>query len=110
MIFAVVSLSGHQFLVTKGSRITIPSHFTKKGKELIFSDVLLIADEKGSEVVVGTPKIAGASVTAELISEGRAPKVRVVKYKNKIRYVRTRGHRQDITKVKIKEIIKKKGS
>ena len=70
-----------------------------KGKEITFDKVLLTDD--GSETKVGAPYISGAKVSAELIEEGRAPKVTVIRYRQKSRYFKKKGHRQPYTKVRI---------
>ncbi len=67
-------------------------------------DVLLVADDAGKDVKVGAPTVAGAKVAAKVVTHGRADKVRVVKYKPKVRYKRTVGHRQPFTEVKIERI------
>ena len=60
-----------------------------------------MADEEGKDVKVGKPNVDGAKVEAEVIEQGRARKVRVIKYKPKSRYRKRAGHRQMFTKVKI---------
>ncbi len=68
-----------------------------------FSDVLLVDD--AGEVHVGTPFVEGARVVAEVIEQGRDPKILVFKYKNKTRYRRRHGHRQAYTRVAIRQIL-----
>jgi len=57
--------------------------------------------DDGKETKVGAPYVSGAKVSAEVVEEGRAPKITVIKYKQKSRYFKKRGHRQPYTKVKI---------
>jgi len=64
---------------------------------------LLVAEEDGSKVEAGTPNVA-AKVTAKVVRQGRAKKIRVVHYKAKIRYHKVYGHRQPFTEVKVDKI------
>ena len=64
----------------------------------------MLADDDG-ELRLGTPLVEGARVVAEVIGQGRDPKIRVFKYKSKTRYRRRRGHRQTYTRVTIREIL-----
>ena len=68
-----------------------------------FDKVLLVDDGKGV-TDIGTPYIAGAKVSATLLTIGRAPKITVIKYKQKSRYFKKNGHRQPFFKVKIEKI------
>ena len=61
---------------------------------------LLLVDD-GSKVEVGAPYIKGAKISADLVEEGRTPKVTVIHYRAKSRYFKKRGHRQHFSKVKI---------
>lgn len=64
--------------------------------------VLMVGGD--GEVLVGTPELDGANVVAEIVEHGRGEKILVFKYKNKTRYRRRQGHRQDYTRIAIKEI------
>jgi large subunit ribosomal protein L21 len=64
--------------------------------------VLMVGGD--GEVLVGAPEVDGASVVAEIVEHGRGEKILVFKYKNKTRYRRRQGHRQDYTRIAIKEI------
>jgi large subunit ribosomal protein L21 len=71
----------------------------KKGDNVSFGEVLLTDD--GKNTVFGAPFIDKASVAGEIVSVGRAPKVTVIKYKQKSRYFKKNGHKQPQMKVKI---------
>ena len=93
-------------MVSEGALVTIEklgrgiaTQDVKKGDSLTFSEVLLTDD--GKKTVVGTPLVAGKTVTGTVYSVGRAKKVEVVKYKAKSRYLKRRGHKQPQIKVKI---------
>ena len=99
--FAVIATGGKQYKVSVGDVLNIEkiTGEHKEGDKLTFDKVLLVDD--GSNATIGTPYIEGAKVSAELTAIGRAPKVIVVKYKQKSRYFKKRGHRQPFFKVKI---------
>ena len=100
-MFAVIETGGKQYLVKAGDTLKIEKIAGEANAEVIFDKVLVLADDAGGEVKFGTPYISGAKVTATLLAQARAAKVRVVKYKRKVRYCKVHGHRQDYTKVKI---------
>lgn len=102
-MFAIVSYKGNQYKVLPDKEIEIAlSDDLVEGKDLIFSDVLLIDDDK--TVKVGTPFVEGASVTATVLSTTRGEKLTGIKFKAKKHYQRNLGHRQDYTLVKISSI------
>ena len=87
-----------------GETITIEKfkEESKKGDAVTFDKVLLV--DNGLDTTIGTPYITGASVTGEVTVVGRAPKVIIIKYKQKSRYMKKNGHRQPYIKVKITAI------
>lgn len=102
--FAVIQTGGKQYKVSKGNTLSIEKlrGDFKKGDKLVFDKVLLVDD--GKDTTIGTPYIEGAKVNAEIVEIGRARKILVVKYKQKSRYLRRKGHRQPFFKVKITSI------
>lgn len=74
-----------------------------EGNAVELDRVLLVSD--GKNTTIGSPVIAGAKVTASAVESGKDKKIIVFKYKNKVRYRRKRGHRQDYTILNIKEIL-----
>ena len=100
-MFAVIETGGKQYLVKTGETLKVEKLEVEAGKGVVFDKVLLTADD-GANVKIGTPYLAGVSISADMVEQGRADKIRVVKFKNKIRYKRVIGHRQNFTKVKIK--------
>ena len=102
--FAVIATGGKQYRVAVGDTVTIEKikgeH--KKGDKVTFDNVLLV--DNGSDTTIGMPYIAGAKVEGEIASVGRAPKVMVIKYKQKSRYFKKNGHRQPFFKVTINSI------
>lgn len=103
-MIAVIETGGKQYLVKHGDTIKIEKIAGEANAEVVFDKVLLLADEAGGEVKVGSPYIADAKVTATILAQARAKKVRVVKYKRKVRYCKVHGHRQDYTKIKVQSL------
>ena len=101
--FAVIQTGGKQYLVRPGDKIKVEKLDAKDGATLKF-EALLVSDEKGKDVKVGTPVVKGVTVTAKVEGTGRARKVKVIKFKSKIRYKRKAGHRQKYTALTIDTI------
>jgi len=105
--YAIVESGGKQFRVRAGQVINTELLHVEKGKQVELSPVLMVAD--GDEVIIGTPEVQGAKVIATCLEEGKARKIIVFRYKNKVRERRKTGHRQPYTRLLIKEIIKPGG-
>ncbi len=103
-MFAVIKTGGKQYIVREGQQLKVEKLPGKKGDKVDFSDVLLLAEDDGSKVEVGTPILKGKKVSAEIAEQGKGKKIDVVKYKPKSRYTRRTGHRQPFTKVLITKV------
>lgn len=103
-MIAVIETGGKQYLVEPGKALNIEKLPVDAGTEFTFDKVLLLAEDDGTKVKVGTPYIEGATVSVDIELQGRAKKIRVVKYKRKVRYHKVYGHRQHFTKVKVKKV------
>ena len=103
-MFAVIETGGKQYLIKTGDTLKVEKLDVEEGKDLIFDKVLLLAKEDGRDVQIGTPYLEGVSIAATAEEQGRSKKIRVVKFKRKIRYKKVHGHRQHFTKVKVKEV------
>ena len=101
MKYAVIAACGKQYKVSEGDVIKVEKLGVADGETVTFDKVLLVND---GETVIGNPTIAGASVTASVVCEGKDKKVVVYKYKRKTGYHKKNGHRQLFTKVKIESI------
>src|SRR5512139_727824 len=99
-MYAVVSTGGKQYRVAKDDVIVVEKLNAQVG-DTVSLDVLLVAD--GEEVAYGDGA-AAASVTAEVVEHLRGDKVVVFKFKKRKGYKRTRGHRQELTKVRVAEV------
>lgn len=100
-MFAIIKTGGKQYRVKEGDRLLIEKLPGKAGDSINFSEVLLVGDEKGENVKIGTPNVTGAKVEAKILDQMRGKKISVVKYKPKVRYRRRAGHRQERTRVQI---------
>ncbi len=100
-MYAVIATGGKQYKVSEGDVISVEKLGVSEGEKVTFDKVLAIG---GDDFAVGTPTVAGASVDASVIEEGRGKKVIVYKFKRKTGYHRKNGHRQSYTKVKIEKI------
>lgn len=97
---AIIKTGGKQYKVKEGETIKVEKLELEPGKKVKF-ETLLIAE--GEKLELGQPSL-GDKVEAEVLETAKGKKVTVVKYKNKIRYKRTIGHRQIFTAVKIAKI------
>ena len=105
MKLAVIKTGGKQYSVKPGDKLKVEKLAAEKDSEVIFDQVLLTsADENGKDLKVGDPIVKDAKVTAKVLEQGRAKKVKVVKYKNKTRQHTVNGHRQPFTQVEILSI------
>ena len=98
---AIIETGGKQYLVTQDSVLSVEkiTGVDKAGSKITFDKVLLTDD--GKETKVGSPYVTGAVVSAELVEEGREKKISVIRYRQKSKYFKKRGHRQPYAKVRI---------
>ena len=99
---AIIQTGGKQYKVQAGDILSVEKLGVEAGEAFTFDKVLSIVD--GDATVVGTPVVKGASVTAQVLGDGKAKKVIICKYKSKKGYHRKRGHRQPFTRVKIEAV------
>ena len=100
-MYAVIATGGKQYKVSEGDVIRVEKLGVEADEKVTFDQVLLVSDQ---DVKVGDPTVAGASVEATVLGNGRAKKVIVYKYKRKTGYHKKNGHRQAYTEVKIEKI------
>jgi len=101
-MLAVIKTGGKQYLVSPGQKIKVEKLEVEAGKEIIFDEVLLL--EQDNKVEIGSPTVKGAKVVGKVLSQGKAKKVIIFKYKAKKRYHLKKGHRQKFTEVEITKI------
>lgn len=105
-MFAVVKTGGKQYRVMKDDVIHVEKLAGEAGQTVELTDILMIGDDKS--VTVGTPTVAGAAVSAEVVEQTRGDKVIIFKKRRRHTYRRTKGHRQYLTALKITDIAKKR--
>ena len=99
---AVVEISGKQFTVHAEDRVRVPRLQADAGAELEFDQVLLVAD--GDNQHVGTPRVEGARVMAEVVAHGNAPRIEVFHKKRRKGYKVLNGHKQPFSEIRIRSI------
>ena len=100
-MYAIIESGGKQFRVEPQSKIAVEKLDAEIGQELILDKVLLVG---GDECKIGAPYVEGASVKAEVVEQFRAGKVIVFKRRRRKDSKVKHGHRQDLTKLLVKEI------
>ncbi|MCW1891818.1 MAG: 50S ribosomal protein L21 [Candidatus Uhrbacteria bacterium] len=102
-MFAVIQTGGKQYIVREGQQLSIEKLLGDVGSKVEF-DALMLAEDDGSKVELGTPVLSGVKVSGEIVEHGKGEKLVIVKYKAKSRYTRRTGHRQPFTKIMISKI------
>ncbi len=103
--FAVIETGGKQYKVAVGDTLKVeklPGEFTL-GDKIVFDKVLLV--DNGQDTTIGSPYIKEAKVESLFQKAGKGKTVKVVKYKQKSRYIKRNGHRQPFIEVKISAIL-----
>ncbi len=101
-MYAVFRSGGKQYRASKGERLKLERLVADEGSNVTFDQVLLVGE--GSDIKVGSPTLAGASVSAKVLKQGKSKKVTVVKFKRRQNYLRQGTHRQFFTEVEITDI------
>ena len=101
-MYAVIKTGGKQYKVSKDDIISVEKLSEDTGKKIKLNEVLIISDK--GRPIVGDPLIKGASVEAEIMDHSRAAKITVFKKKRRHNYRRKKGHKQNITNLKILSI------
>lgn len=102
MAYAVIQTGGKQYRVAEGDVIEVEKLDVEAGAEAKFEQVLLVSKADG--LTIGAPHVAGATVTADVVEQAKAPKVVAFKFRRRKGYHRTVGHRRQLTRLKIKTI------
>jgi large subunit ribosomal protein L21 len=102
-MFAVIKTGGKQYRVVANDEIIVMTLAGESGEKITFADVLMLAD--GDNIQLGAPMVAGAKVIGEIVAQARGPKVIAFKKRRRKNSKRKRGHRQDLTVVRITEIL-----
>ena len=100
-MFAIFVTGGKQYKVAEGDVIFVEKLGVSEGEKVTFDKVLCLG---GESLSVGTPYVAGATVVANVVKNGKSKKIDVIKYKAKKNEKKKIGHRQDYTKIQIEKI------
>ncbi len=100
-MLAVIATGGKQYLVKTGETLKIEKLPVLEGEKVVFDQVLLTAQDDGSDVKIGQPFLDGVTISATLEKQGKERTLRVEKFKRKVRYHKVRGQRQRFSLVKI---------
>jgi large subunit ribosomal protein L21 len=101
-MYAIVDINGIQTKVTPDLVLDVPLMAGEPGEKLTFDKVLLVGN--GEKISVGQPNIKGASVALEIVEHLRGPKLRIFKFKRRRAYRRRKGHRDELTRVRVTAI------
>ncbi len=102
-MYAIIESGGKQYRVEPGAILALERLAGDVGSQVSLDRVLLVAD--GDNVRIGQPTVAGARVTSEIVAHERGDKIDVFKFKKRKKYRRKTGHRQELTRVRIAEIL-----
>ncbi len=101
-MFAIAEIGSKQYTVVKDEVLCIPR--VSKKKEISLTNVLLIVD--GKDIKVGTPYIKGAKVVCDVLGDAKGPKRIAFKFRRRKKSQKKIGHREQLSKVRVKEIVK----
>jgi large subunit ribosomal protein L21 len=101
-MYAVIESGGKQHRVVEGEILNVELLEAAAGDKIDFNEVLMVGN--GADVKVGAPFVAGSKVSAEVVSHGRADKIRIIKFRRRKHYRKQQGHRQWFTQIKITAI------
>ena len=98
-MYAVIKTGGKQYRVAAGEKLKIEQIPADVGAEITLDQILMVGE--GESVKVGTTIVAGASVKATVLSQGRHDKVKIFKMRRRKHYQKHQGHRQNYTEIRI---------
>jgi large subunit ribosomal protein L21 len=99
-MYAVIKTGGKQYRVAAGDKLRVEKLVGEVGAEISLGEVLLVGGA-GDAPKVGTPTIAGATVTATVVEHGLGDKIRIFKMRRRKHYKKSQGHRQPYTELRI---------
>ncbi len=101
-MYAVIKTGGKQYRVAAGEKLKVEQIPADVGTEITIDQVLMVG--AGESVKVGAPLVAGASVRATVVAQGRHAKVKIFKMRRRKHYQKHQGHRQNYTELRIEAI------
>jgi len=103
MEYAIVKTGGKQYKVSKDTVLEVERLPFEQGKEFNLEEVLMYVND--GKVKLGKPTIKGMAVKATVLEHFKGEKLRIAKFKQKVKYRRVTGHRQSLTRIKILDIL-----
>lgn len=101
-MYAVVKISGKQYRVSQGDILMVDKLPSPVGEKIDLSEVLLMVDD--GNIQIGQPRVSGAKITAKVLEQLKGEKIRIARFKAKVRYRRVKGFRPLLTKIQIEKI------
>jgi len=101
-MYAVIKTGGKQYKVTAGDKLKVEKLAGEVGSKVVLDKILMLAD--GDAITIGSPLVAGAKVSATVVSHGRGDKVMIFKFRRRKHYRKTQGHRQSYTEILIEDV------
>jgi large subunit ribosomal protein L21 len=101
-MYAVIKTGGKQYRVTLGEKLKVEQIPADVDTQITLDQILMVGE--GETVKVGTPMLAGATITATVLSQGRHDKVKIFKMRRRKHYQKHQGHRQNYTELRIDAI------
>ena len=102
-MYAVIKTGGKQYKVAPGEKLKVEQIPADVGASVVLDQVLMVGE--GESVRLGQPVVAGATVTATVVAQGRGEKVKIFKMRRRKHYQRHQGHRQNFTELRIEAIV-----
>jgi large subunit ribosomal protein L21 len=102
-MYAVIKTGGKQYKVAPGEKLKVEQIPADVGAQIVLDQVLLVGD--GSNVRLGQPIVAGATVNATVLAHGRGDKIKIFKMRRRKHYQKHQGHRQGFTELQIDGIV-----
>ena len=98
-MYAIVNINGIQTRVSQDEVIEVPRLAGDPGQQLSFDRILMVA--AGDNILVGQPYLKDATITAEVVEHLRGPKLRIFKFKRRKDFRKRRGHRDELTRIRV---------
>jgi large subunit ribosomal protein L21 len=104
-MYAIVKTGGLQYKVQPGDIVTVNKLDGEIGSEVILNEVLMVVDAQKDSISVGRPVVSGTRVSAEITAQTKGDKIIVFRSRRRTGYRKKNGHRQLLTRLKIKDIL-----
>ena len=104
-MYAVVKISGKQYKVNEGDILEVSKITGEVGKDTELNQILMLVDQ--DNIQIGQPTVEGAKIKAQILGQIKGDKLRVARYKSKVRYRKVKGFRPLLSRIKIEKILAK---